>query len=263
MIEEASSVVPGWRERAVVVNPGCDVDLFEPADARRPGEPVVGFVGKLIAAKGVHHLLGALGLTAPAGLRAVIVGYGGLEQRLRALAEALTRGDLNRAHALSLIGETGRPLTELLRFLSSERAGVGYRARLTQVPVEFLGRLDHGPLARVLPSFDALVAPSIVPEAFGMVAAEAAACGVPPIVPRHSGIGELGAAVEAELGAPGLLTYDPDDPIAGIAAAIDRVLGVPPARKLEVNEAVASLARRRWSWRGVAERLLELACPSP
>ena len=40
--------------------------------------------------------------------------------------------------------------------------------------------------------------PSIFPEAFGMVAAEAAAAGSPPLVARHSGLEEIAEGLEAE-----------------------------------------------------------------
>ena len=42
------------------------------------------------------------------------------------------------------------------------------------------------------------VVPSIFPEAFGMVAAESAAAGTPPLVARHSGLAEVAAGLEAE-----------------------------------------------------------------
>ena len=259
MVEEASAVVPGWRDRAVVVNPGCDVTLFSPRPRPRHRAPTVGFVGKLIAAKGVQDLIASTGLTRHPGLQVAVVGFGSLEPVLRELAASLRRGDLDRAVSAAQREEGGEPLRATLRFLGSERADERYRARAAEVPVRFLGRLDHGPLSRILPTFDALVVPSVLPEAFGMVAAEAAACGVPPIVPRHSGIGEVGEAIEAELGEPGLVTFDPTSPVEGIAGAIDRVLGLPASRRAAISSALVDLAHRRWSWRGVAERLLSLA----
>ncbi len=52
-------------------------------------------------------------------------------------------------------------------------------------------------------SCDVAVVPSIFPEAFGMVAAEAAAAGVPPVVADHSGLAEVAAGLEREY-PPGL-----------------------------------------------------------
>ncbi|MGH2819010.1 MAG: glycosyltransferase, partial [Actinomycetota bacterium] len=92
MLEEAGAIVPGWEDRAVVVNPGCDVERFHPTEREPSSVPTVGYVGKLIAAKGVHNLLVALG-NVGVPLRGVIVGYGGFEDVLRDLADRLKVGD--------------------------------------------------------------------------------------------------------------------------------------------------------------------------
>jgi len=140
--------------------------------------------------------------------------------------------------------------------LQGDGADESYFRRAAEVELEFAGRLDHGPLAKVLPGFFALVIPSVVPEAFGMVAAEAAASGVLPVVPRHSGIGEVGGVLEEALQAPGLLTYDPATPIEGIAAALERVLGIEDDTRGRMEATVVATARRLWSWEHVADQLL-------
>ena len=259
MVDEAASVAPGWLDKAAVVNPGCDVSLFHPVDRAEPDLPLVGFVGKLIASKGVHNLLAALPLVRHE-LRATVVGYGGFASALRALWDALHAGDVERAREIAHAGEHGplEALVELTRSLPD-----GYLERARALEVDFPGRLEHGPLSRALPFFDVLVVPSVLAEAFGLVAAEAAACAVLPVVPGHSGIGEAGAAIEERLGRPGLLTYDPADPIRGCAAAIDRVLSVPFAERRAMAEAACELARERWTWTEVARRLLELALHPP
>ncbi|HEX2293770.1 MAG TPA: glycosyltransferase family 4 protein [Actinomycetota bacterium] len=253
MIAAASAVVPGWEARATVVNPGCDVGLFRPAERAPDGGPVAGYVGKLIPGKGVHHFLAALGATHAGGLQAVVVGYGSFERELKALAYATETK--NAGAARKVAREAG--LDELLRFFES--APDAYWDRAAAVPVEFAGRLEHGPLADVLPGWDVLVVPSQIPEAFGMVAAEAAASGVLPVVPRHSGIGEAGATIERALDVPGLLTFDPDDPVNGIAERVDAILSLPYAERRELELAASDLARREWSWDTVAARLLEVA----
>ncbi|MDQ4065819.1 MAG: glycosyltransferase, partial [Actinomycetota bacterium] len=68
MVDAAAAAIPGWHHKASVVNPGCDVELFGPADAAPSGPPRLAYVGKLIPQKGVHHLLAALGSTRTPGL---------------------------------------------------------------------------------------------------------------------------------------------------------------------------------------------------
>jgi len=121
----------------------------------------------------------------------------------------------------------------------------------------FTGALEHRHLVHLLPLADAVVVPSIFPEAFGMVAAEAAAAGAPPLVARHSGLAEIAEGIEAEY-PPGLgdlasfETGDADD----LRATLGRLLALPR----EEREALGAAARRavvaRWSWAGVARRLL-------
>src|SRR5207247_6214229 len=94
-------------------------------------------------------------------------------------------------------------LLEAVSGLDAKAVIVGfgdYRAELEALAPErplFTGPLEHRHLAPLLPLCDAAVVPSIFPEAFGMVAAEAAAAGVPPLVARHSGLAEVAEGLEA------------------------------------------------------------------
>ncbi len=76
----------------------------------------------------------------------------------------------------------------------SGRTVPGWRRSPAQ-SVLFTGPLEHRHLVHLLALADACVVPSIFPEAFGMVAAEAAATGCPPIVARHSGLAEIAAGL--------------------------------------------------------------------
>src|SRR5260370_26206370 len=95
-------------------------------------------------------------------------------------------------------------LLEALRVLDSLAVIVGfgdYRAELEALAPErvlFTGALEHRHLVHLLPLADVSVVPSIFPESFGMVAAEAAAAGVPPLVADHSGLAEVAAGIAAE-----------------------------------------------------------------
>jgi glycosyltransferase involved in cell wall biosynthesis len=232
--------------------------MFAPRAKDPAAPPTVGYVGKLIASKGVHNLLAALGFVTTRGVSVVVVGYGGFERGLQELWTALRTRDAGLARSIAE-REAGQPLRHLLALFDSPGADDAYWDRIAGVSLKWTGRLEHGPLSELLPVFDALVVPSVLAEAFGMVAAEAAACGVLPIVPRHSGIGEVGEAIEEALGVPGLLSFDPAHPIDGTARRIDAVLGLPFETRRELGQEAAALARERWSWDHVAQRLLDVA----
>ena len=258
MLAAARSTIGEWPGAAVVVNPGCDVDLFKPMERPPADVPLVGFVGKLIPSKGVHNLLAALSLTRSRRIGCTIVGYGGFEEELHWLTEALKDGDATTARRIASSRDDPN-LAALDGFL--EELPQQALDRFGEVPVRFPGRLEHGELSRFLPTVDVLAVPSVVPEAFGMVAAEAAACGVLPVVPSHSGIAEAGAAIEGAIGRPGFLTYDAEDPIRGLAAAIDRVLDLDVDERSGMERRAAQLARERWSWDVVGANLLSAVTP--
>src|SRR3712207_6365402 len=58
--------------------------------------------------------------------------------------------------------------------------------------------LRHRLLAHRWAVPDVSVVPSVFPEVFGMVAAEAASCGSPPLVARHSSLAAIAAGLESE-----------------------------------------------------------------
>jgi glycosyltransferase involved in cell wall biosynthesis len=122
----------------------------------------------------------------------------------------------------------------------------------------FTGPLEHRHLVHLLALADATVVPSIFPEAFGMVAAEAAAAGSPPLVARHSGLAEIAEGLEQEYPARlrHLASFATGD-AAELAAKLNELLTLPEADRIAVREAARNATVNRWSWAGVARRLLE------
>jgi len=122
----------------------------------------------------------------------------------------------------------------------------------------FTGALEHRHLSHLLSLADAAVVPSIFPEAFGMVAAEAAAAGCPPLVARHSGLKEVAEGLEAEY--PGeyrdLASFISGD-VADLRDKLRRLLTLPAPQRARLSEAARAAAVGLWSWRSVAQRLLQ------
>ena len=104
-----------------------------------------------------------------------------------------------------------------------------------------------------------MVVPSTFPEAFGMVAAEAAGAGALPVCAHHSGLAEvahaLSEALEPDLA--GLTTFDlGPGSVAEIAADLNRWLALPDDRRGPAEAALVEVVRSRWSWEGVARSVL-------
>jgi glycosyltransferase involved in cell wall biosynthesis len=122
----------------------------------------------------------------------------------------------------------------------------------------FTGPLEHRHLVHLLPLADVTVVPSIFPEAFGMVAAEAAAAGSPPLVARHSGLQEIAEGLEEEYPPEQrhLTSFTTGD-VSDLTAKLRELLELPPAEHQRVAAAARAAVERRWSWSSVAERLLQ------
>ncbi len=183
-------------------------------------------------------------------------------------------GDLAVAREIADAGREAEggpraPLRHLLAFLDRLAAGDEGLAALRRggsrlrERVVLTGRLEHDELAPVLAACEAQVVPSTFPEAFGMVAAEAAACGALPVSAAHSGLAEVTAPLQAAVPAAARdwLAFDgrrrrgggDRQPPRGLAARARRTCA-PTTR-----EALTSVARERYSWEGVARSVVAAA----
>ncbi len=182
VVREVCGVVDGVHE----IPPGVDVELWRPAPREqalggcsrnrgsiartratpRSGSPTSGNAERLAAFL--------------AGDRPTVVYFGKLIENkgVQVLLEALTRRRRPRGD-------------RRLRRLPGRARGAG-----RGLDALFTGPLEHRHLVHLLALADAAVVPSIFPEAFGMVAAEAAATGCPPIVADHSGLAEIARGLD-------------------------------------------------------------------
>jgi glycosyltransferase involved in cell wall biosynthesis len=141
-------------------------------------------------------------------------------------------------------------------------AGFGdYRAELEgSAPPRtlFTGPLEHRHLVHLLPLADATVVPSVFPEAFGMVAAEAAAAGSPPLVARHSGLAEIAEGLESEYPSSQrhLASFTTGD-ATDLAHKLEELLALPAPTRAALGQSARRAALDRWSWTSVAAQLLE------
>jgi glycosyltransferase involved in cell wall biosynthesis len=223
------------------------------------------FIGKLIVSKGIDLLVAAWPLVPEA--RLVVIGFGGFHDGLVALVHALAADDRQGVREIAqagreLEGGPRAPLRHLLAFL--ETAGEEYWAAARDLPerVVLTGRLEHDELAPLLAGCEALVFPSTFPEAYGMVAAEAAACGVLPVSAGHSGAAEVSAMLAAAVpaAARGWLSFAVDDgAVRAIAERVTAWLRAPDELRAATQAALVATAHARFSWDGVAGGVIAAA----
>src|SRR4051794_10030690 len=242
-------------------------------DLRSGRDRHVAFVGKLIVSKGIDLLAAAwpLVLAEVPEARLVVVGFGGWRAALERLLAALAAGDFDAVRAIAaegraLEGGPRAPLRHLLAFLDSldGDAPAAYRAAAARLGerVVLTGRLEHDELAPLLAACEAQVVPSTFPEAFGMVAAEAAACGVLPVSAAHSGLAEVTAALAAAVPAaaqPWLSFAVGDGAVRELAGRLVAWLRAPDDLRARTRDALVAVARDRYSWEGVAAGVIAAA----
>lgn len=201
--------------RIGVVRPGLDLAGYTAAESPPP-VPTVGFLSPALPEKGLLELVEAVGA---------------LRDRLPGL----------RLSALG--GETaGSP-----PYVKQVRRRV--RALGLEAQVDLLGNPGRPRRQAWLRTLSCLCVPEQHPEAAGLYVLEAAASGVPCVVPRLGGVAELTGLLG------NAVTYDPAD-AAALPAALSRLLGdttlardlaaagrIAAARDFSAGRAAADLAR--------------------
>ncbi len=270
LVSELAALHGGYEERLVeptAVDAACTLQLDERA--------LLVFVGKLIPQKGVQLILAALPrvLQSHPGAQLVVAGFGPLRDGLEALLVAMARRDVAAIDALAdgmgeLSGEGGAQLPHLRGFLDGLRAAGTLDAWLdaataTRVDehVTWLGLVDHGVLARLWPLAEASIVPSVLAEAFGMVAAEAAACGCVPVVGDHSGLADAASVIELDGVAP--IRFDAHNTARAVDALADVLIARldldPDERSRQAAAARANVAAA-WGWDELAAQVADLMC---
>jgi glycosyltransferase involved in cell wall biosynthesis len=230
---------------------------------------IVSYAGKLIVSKGVDLLLAAWpGVVAEVpDAQLVVIGFGTYREAMDRFVDALRRRDLDDLRDIAGRGREleGGPAGEL-RYLSAFLDGVDERwleaAPAAAERIHFTGRLEYGDIPDLLPACEAQVMPSTFPEAFGMVAAEAAACGVLPLSAAHSGMAEVTATLAPALPEelrPLLSFKVGPDAVRQIADKLVAWLRLDPAGRERARAALAEQAAAHYSWESVAEKVIAAA----
>ena len=246
-IREALAEVCGPVDRVHEVPPGVDIELWRPQprdealaallEEARHDPPNPGNANERLPDEGNADRLASF----LAGDRPTVVYFGKLiyNKGVHLLLEALK--DVDARAVIVGFGD--------------------YRAQLEQqaegLPVLFTGPLEHRHLVHLAALADVAVVPSIFPEAFGMVAAEAAAAGCPPVVANHSGLAEIARGLDEDY-PPSLrhLASFPKGDAGALKERLNEIISLSQEDRDALRAAARKAAEERWSWTSVAHRLL-------
>jgi spore coat protein SA len=206
---------PSLASKTRVVLNGVNMNLFSPREELRELQTIF-FVGRLHPEKGVLQLV-------------------------QAFARVL---EIHPKAKLVIGGSTGFGAHDLTSYVLEVEELASSIVKHHPGSVQFTGYLHHD---RDLPAWfekaTIFTCPSIFQEPFGLVNAEAMACGKPVIGSRRGGIPEV-------LGETGVL-IDPED-IAGFADAMCLLLG-DPDYSAKLGRAAHQRCREMFDWQVVAE----------
>lgn len=263
--------------RARELPPGVDTARFSP-DNDRAGLPeavyqvlaragsVAVFAGRLLWTKGFQYVVAALPLILAErpDFHLLVAGEGPMREAIDSLIDSLARGDY--AAALDLLAaepqlRPGEGYGEVLPPMSTADRDLYLRAAAAlKDHVHFLGHVDHDRLAALLAAADVSLAPSVFPEAFGMVSIEALAAGALPVATYQTGLRTPLNAAAALLGDDALRNLRPGVPLTtAIAGEVLHLLAAYPTSDVLFRRRLHGLAKERFSWSVMAARMLEAA----
>jgi glycosyltransferase involved in cell wall biosynthesis len=242
-IRDVLAEVVGWHDRVRVVPPGVDIDELRPEprdealaalldESRRDGpggserDPDAGNAGRFeeFFSGDARTILYVGKLSREKGVHLLLDALGEVEARAVIVGFGPARAELEAAAGDEVL---------------------------------FTGALDHRHLRHLWPLADVSVTPSVFPEAFGMVAAEAAACGSPPLVARHSGLATVAEGLESAYPEEhrDLAGFRPGD-VTDLVDKVRRILELPRPQWERLSAAARRTAVARWSWEHLAALLL-------
>ena len=262
--------------KTFAIPPGVAVQTFAPASDReaaiaalsrevplagelrlRPEDCIIAYAGRLMWTKGVQYAISCLPRVVAhfPSVRLLIAGEGPGRAPLAELARLLGEGDVAAAQALAQGEDELRAPAAFGELIPVTTPHVG------PLPVHFLGHLSSSQVGRLFAAADVSFAPSVFPEAVGLVTIEALSAGALPLASYHSGLASVVDVVADALADPGLKALAPGGCLTEELSRLTiEALSRYPTPSVAFRNRLHDLSSLRFaSWGTVARRYVELA----
>lgn len=238
------------------------------------------YYGKYLWTKGIHVLIAAapLVLARQPHTYFILAGFGSFRTYLERMVASLHQGQAQvfcemAARIGEFCPEAGpaaslyfRSLLQKLEEPDFSREYFTAAASKIGDQIIFTGFLPHDYLRELIACADITVAPSVFPEAFGMVAIEALASGIIPLQTNHSGFSEvitkystaLKPFLKNEVLPPLVLDEQLAITLAGnISKLLNFYFHTDPALRYEIRQRAREIAME-YSWSNMARQYVQL-----
>lgn len=253
-----------------------DQDVVAKVETLKDGSHRIMFVGKYLWTKGLHLIIFGIPKVLKQFPKAkfVFVGFGPYREPCEVIINALAGNKLDELAAVLsdknpfFKGEEGnvKLLEEILlkekETLSSIITELGFDIRNNIV---FTGIAEHKELVSLLPAMDALIAPSVFPEAFGMVAIEAMACGVYPVLTYQSAFKEISDEVieaveehDFQINKVYLDENASDNIAQNLVEYFNYKSNLDPQNFNKLQNTLRDVVMQNYSWEGIAQKYLKV-----
>jgi glycosyltransferase involved in cell wall biosynthesis len=224
--------------------------------------PTVMYVGRLILGKGVHDLLVSFcELAANRDVQMIVIGAGPLREWLEGFVWFRRQGQNSMIESWIDVASEYFNDAQMLRGLDSWYLNrESHWNKKDELKVVFTGFMDHTLLRYILPCADIAVFPSLIPESFGLVALEAAAAGVVPLVTDFSGLRDSAMMFEEQIPElkEGSLRFPLEsvDRIQILTQRIEELL--MHSKNKSIKEKIRMVCETLYSWKSVTKQLVQV-----
>jgi glycosyltransferase involved in cell wall biosynthesis len=238
-----------------------DADLTKRLSNLDRNIPTVIYVGRLILGKGIQDLLVSFcELAENRNVQLVVVGAGPIREWLEGFVWFRKQGLDSMIKPWIEVARKNIAGHKMLETISSWLGNIHQWQPLPELKVVFTGFMDHSLLRHVLPCADIAVFPSLIPESFGLVALEAAASGVIPLVSDFSGLKDSAMKFEEQIPElkEGMLRFplEPNNRIQILSKRIDDALIL--SKNKSIQDKVRMVCEKIYSWNSVTKQLVQV-----